>query len=111
MQNRTDLALELKEEAEEQSSLKGVSMKTRIDASNDIKETRITIKDKEGEQILGKPMGQYITIETRDLSSNDGSYHKEMSEALYLNLKEMILRLRPIPWGLRLSIISGLPAT
>ena len=69
-------------------------------------------------------MGQYITIETRDLSSNDGSYHKEMSEALYLNLKEMIprnakvlwqvlgiLRLRPIPWGLRLSIISGLPAT
>ena len=92
MQNRTDLALELKEEAEEQSSLKGVSMKTRIDASNDIKETRITIKDKEGEQILGKPMGQYITIETRDLSSNDGSYHKEMSEALYLNLKEMIPR-------------------
>ena len=38
MQNRTDLALELKEEADEQSSLKGVSMKTRIDASNDIKE-------------------------------------------------------------------------
>nr|WP_288233297.1 GPR endopeptidase [uncultured Anaerostipes sp.] len=89
MQNRTDLALELKEEAEEESKLKGVSMKTRIDASNHIRETRITIKDKEGEQVLGKPMGQYITIETKDLS---GSYHKEMSEALYLNLKEMIPR-------------------
>ena len=92
MQNRTDLALELKEEAEEESRLKGVSMKTRIDASNQIKETRITIKDKEGEQVLGKPMGQYITIEAKDLSANDGSYHKEMSEALYLNLKEMIPR-------------------
>ena len=80
------------EEAEEESRLKGVSMKTRIDASNQIKETRITIKDKEGEQVLGKPMGQYITIEAKDLSANDGSYHKEMSEALYLNLKEMIPR-------------------
>ena len=37
-------------------------------------------------------MGQYITIEAKDLSANDGSYHKEMSEALYLNLKEMIPR-------------------
>ena len=48
------------------------------------------IKNKKGEDILGKPKGSYITIEARNLSSNDGSYHKEMSEALYLNLKEIL---------------------
>lgn len=92
MQNRTDLALELKEDMGEESPLSGVTMKTRIDTSNHIKETKIVIKDEKGERALGKPKGQYITIETKDLSKNDGEYHKEMSEALFLNLKDMIPR-------------------
>lgn len=92
MQNRTDLALELKEDMEEESLLSGVTVKTRIDTSNHIKETKIIIKDKNGEKALGKPKGQYITIETKDLSSNDGDFHREMSEALFLNLKDMIPR-------------------
>lgn len=90
MQNRTDLALELKEDMEETSAFSGVSIKTRIDASHHIKETRITIKNKKGERAFGKPMGQYITIETKDLASNDGDFHREMSHALCQNLQEMI---------------------
>lgn len=90
MQNRTDLALELKEEKEEESPLSGVAVKTRIDTANHIKETKIFIKNKQGEKALGKPKGQYITIETKNLAQNDGGFHKEMSEALFLNLKEMI---------------------
>lgn len=92
MQNRTDLALELKEEMEEESLLSGVSVKTRIDTSNHIKETKIVIKNQKGEEALGKPKGQYITIETKDLSRNDGGFHREMSEALFLNLKDLIPR-------------------
>lgn len=90
MYNRTDLALELKEDMDEQIMLSGVSVKTRIDTANHIKETKIVIKNKKGEEAIGKPMGQYITIETKDLSRNDGEFHREMSEALYLNLKDMI---------------------
>lgn len=90
MQNRTDLALELKEDAEESSRLSGIAVSTRIDASHHIKETKITIKNKKGEEVLGKPKGQYITIETKDLSRNDQGFHKEMSDALYFNLKNMI---------------------
>ena len=90
MQNRTDLALELKEEKNLGYTQSGISVKTRIDTTNHIKETKIMIKNKKGEQALGKPKGNYITIEADDLSSNDGSFHKEMSEALYLNLREMI---------------------
>ncbi len=82
MQNRTDLALELKEEKNIGSAQSGIIVKTRIDTTNHIKETKIIIKTKR-EDSLGKPKGTYITIEAKDLSTNDGSFHKEMSEALF----------------------------
>ena len=90
MQNRTDLALELKEEKNIGSAESGIIMKTRIDTANHIKETKILIQNKKGERSLGKPKGSYITIEAGDLSSNDGSFHKEMSEALFLNLRQLL---------------------
>ena len=90
MQNRTDLALELKEEKNIGSAQSGIIVKTRIDTTNHIKETKIIIKNKKGEDSLGKPKGTYITIEAKDLSTNDGSFHKEMSEAM-LNKKKKIL--------------------
>ena len=61
MQNRTDLALELKEEKNIGSAQSGIIVKTRIDTTNHIKETKIIIKNKKGEDSLGKPKGTYIT--------------------------------------------------
>ena len=90
MQNRTDLALELKEEKNIGSAESGIIVKTRIDTANHIKETKILIQNKKGERSLGKPKGSYITIEAGDLSSNDGSFHIEMSEALFLNLRQLL---------------------
>ena len=90
MQNRTDLALELKEEKNIGSAESGIIVKTRIDTAKHIKETKILIQNKKGERSLGKPKGSYITIEAGDLSSNDGSFHKEMSEALFLNLRQLL---------------------
>jgi len=90
MQNRTDLALELKEEKNIGSAQSGIIVKTRIDTTNHIKETKIIIKNKKGEDSLGKPKGTYITIEA------NGSFHKEMSEALFLNLKEMLNKKKKI---------------
>ena len=57
MQNRTDLALELKEEKNIGSAQSGIIVKTRIDTTNHIKETKIIIKNKKGEDSLGKPKG------------------------------------------------------
>ena len=92
MQNRTDLALELKEEKNIGSAQSGIIVKTRIDTTNHVKETKIIIKNKKGEDSLGKPKGTYITIEAKDLSTNDGSFHK----ALFLNLKEMLNKKKKI---------------
>ena len=96
MQNRTDLALELKEEKNIGSAESGILVKTRIDTTNHIKETKIIIKNKKGEESLGKPKGTYITIEAKDLSANDGSFHKEISEAIFLILKEMLNKKKKI---------------
>lgn len=96
MQNRTDLALELKEEKNIGSAESGIIVKTRIDTAKHIKETKILIQNKKGERSLGKPKGSYITIEAGDLSSNDGSFHKEMSEALFLNLRQLLGRRKKI---------------
>lgn len=46
MQNRTDLALELKEEKNIGSAESGIIVKTRIDTANHIKETKILIQNK-----------------------------------------------------------------
>ena len=54
MQNRTDLALELKEEKNIGSAESGIIVKTRIDTANHIKETKILIQNKKGERSLGK---------------------------------------------------------
>ena len=83
MQNRTDLALELKEEKNIGSAQSGIIVKTRIDTTNHIKETKIIIKNKKGEDSLGKPKGTYSTIEAKDLSTNDGSFHKEMRSIVF----------------------------
>ena len=57
MQNRTDLALELKEEKNIGSAESGIIVKTRIDTANHIKETKIIIKNKKGEISFRKHKG------------------------------------------------------
>ena len=56
MQNRTDLALELKEEKNIGSAQSGIIVKTRIDTTNHIKETKIIIKNKKGEENQREPI-------------------------------------------------------
>ena len=57
MQNRTDLALELKEEKNIGSAESGIIVKTRIDTANHIKETKIIIKNKKEKFLLENQKG------------------------------------------------------
>ncbi|MDO4554705.1 MAG: GPR endopeptidase [Lachnospiraceae bacterium] len=87
---RTDLAVEMQEELEEESYLEGISIRTKIDRHKNIKETIIQVENKTGANILGKPEGFYITIEGDDLSGLDESYHESMSNALAKHLKKLL---------------------
>ena len=63
MKGRTDLAIELANENIE--SHDGISIKSN--KKEDITVTEITVKNKTGEKVVGKPAGDYITIEFPDL--------------------------------------------
>lgn len=88
-QVRTDLALEAREYVEgANQSLRGVSVEEYDRAESDIHVTKVHITTKNGEKILGKPMGTYITLEVpnlcemgenTDVSENHTAIAKEIS--------------------------------
>lgn len=87
---RTDLAVELQEDIKDSGSVDGIRIITKVHPNKQMKETHITIENEEGERKLGKPIGNYITIESDQLCEGDTSYHEEMSETVLVHLKRLM---------------------
>lgn len=87
---RTDLALELKEDIDEEDLLKGIRIEANKNDNGDISITSIWVEDEEGAKRIGKPIGTYITIESEKLRGNDESYNEEMSDALFGQLVALL---------------------
>lgn len=87
---RTDLALEVRESfPEDDVEVKGVVLtKEKVD-EKDIEVTTVIIKDKHGEEAMGKPMGTYITIEAPHLNEDDESYHRPLSNEIAKYVKKL----------------------
>lgn len=92
---RTDLALELKDDIEEDMS-DGVLIYTNYRDESDIKETIIEVTNKKGERLLGKPVGKYITLESNRLRGEDEGVHEPFVNALHEHLADMIDEARKI---------------
>lgn len=84
---RTDLALEAKEiqEGKGKKDIPGVAVE--VDGDEDIKITRVRIEEEVGAKIMGKPKGNYITLEVSRLKENDIDLMEDVSRAL---AKELI---------------------
>ena len=89
IQGRTDLALELQEELQE-SEIDGIKIERKVDKNCGISQVKIVVETKEAEQIIGKPMGEYITLESETFLEEDDSYYEDMSEALHFVLRDFI---------------------
>lgn len=87
---RTDLALELREDIEDEQPLNGVKIYTKVSDDSDIRETIIKVTDKKGEKTLGKPIGTYITLESDMLRRSDEGIHEPFVHVLHRHLKKMI---------------------
>ena len=87
---RTDLALESKEMYDEENNVEisGVVVDKANKGSVDI--TRIEITDENGSQALGKPKGNYITLEVPGLRNADSDLKDEVSLALSNELRNII---------------------
>jgi len=90
-QVRTDLALEARESiSEADSELRGVRVEEYYKDEDDIQVTKVIIDTKNAAKTMGKPIGTYVTMEAPALLEPDEGYHREISECLAEELKNMI---------------------
>ena len=88
---RTDLALEATERfIEENVEIRGVEISEDYDEEKDVRTTVVKITTENGARTMGRPQGNYITIEAPGLSMSDEDYHREISEKLALHLKKLL---------------------
>lgn len=89
---RTDLALEAKElweeSAEETTQLRGVL--AREEQVGNCRITHVEILDAEGEKALGKPKGNYVTLEMETLCSPGKSNYVQAAEILAEQLGKLL---------------------
>ena len=87
---RTDLALENKEHiCENGHDLSGVDVTTEIDDDMGITVTWVSITDETGASAMGKPVGNYITIESGAMKENDTAAHEEIIKILARKLGKL----------------------
>lgn len=88
---RTDLAVELEEDIEcESGKIDGIEVIEEWNKKNNIKITRVIVKNENGKQLIGKDVGNYITLESDELAYPDEGYHREMSEQIAKYVKKLL---------------------
>ena len=88
---RTDLALEVRENMEENASeCRGVSVHEEDREESESRITRVVIETMNGARAMGKPMGTYITLEAPAMALPDENYHQEISRELAQQLRNII---------------------
>lgn len=87
---RTDLAIEAKEHyaKEHKNEIDGVIVEEEI--INDSKVTKVKIESEEGAKKLGKPIGNYITINIPEHTVYDGELMDDLSKAVGISLKDLV---------------------
>lgn len=89
---RTDLALEAKEiyqaKHKKEKDIDGIEVLTEID--KDIKVTTVKVKDDNGAKKIGKPKGNYVTIDLPDFTAYDGETMDRVSQVVAEILGRMV---------------------
>lgn len=80
---RTDLALEQRERfVLDQIEIPGVAVEETYDDMCEVRVTTVRIETENGAAVMGKPVGNYITLEAPKMAEADESYHREISGKL-----------------------------
>ena len=89
---RTDLAIEARElaqqDAAEADQLEGVDVKT--EETSDYFLTHVRIFSEEGSRLMGKPKGDYITLESEMLKENNAECHEKIIKVLAENIRSLV---------------------
>lgn len=87
---RTDLAIEVAQmfKEERNQNLNGVTIEKKLDEGSEI--TIVKVVNEEGAKSIGKPIGNYITIEIPEYTVYDGELMNDVSESLGRTLKKLL---------------------
>jgi spore protease len=92
-QARTDLALEARESIDEaEGELRGVRVEEYYKKEEDVRVTKVMIDTKNAANLMGKPVGIYVTMEAPSMVEPDEGYHREISDCLAKELSAMLPR-------------------
>lgn len=107
MDIRTDLAIELHAKAVSElkgNDIDGIEIEEK--KFNEYKLTRIKIINEKGEKILGKPIGNYVTVEFGRVTAAETDKFINISKCLECEIKQMVLdKCKVLP---KKVLISGL---
>lgn len=84
---RTDLAIEVTEmitKETESTNIEGVEL--YVDDIDDIEVSWVKIKNEIGQKTMGKPIGNYVTIESEAMKDNDVAMHEKITDIFSKNL-------------------------
>lgn len=91
---RTDLAIEisdvLKLDKDEDYQIPGVEIHQKAIENKEIIITRVRILNEEGEENMGKPQGNYITIECPGIKQNNPSLHEKVIDVLSQSVASLL---------------------
>jgi len=88
---RTDLALESREYLHDESGreIPGVEITVEEDDELGITVTWVSITNEDGAEAMGKPMGNYITLESPTMKESDPEVHEEIAKILARKLGQL----------------------
>ncbi len=90
-QIRTDLAMEAREfYCEQNKNKEPAGVETRTEEQDGVLVTRVRILNSRGEQLLGKPEGNYVTLECRELTSGNPADAERISKILSQELERLL---------------------
>ena len=87
---RTDLAIETAEILTEDTSyIEGIRVKNLESEDKNISLCKVEIYNENGEKVMGKPIGNYITIESSSIKENDSAQHERIIKLMGKTLVEL----------------------
>ncbi len=93
-ERKTDLALEIRESFPRNNvEIKGVVLEKHYDKKGRANVTTLKIKDEKGSRAMGKPMGNYVTVESEDMPK-DGIPKEDLLRCIERELEKMVKDLK-----------------
>lgn len=89
---RTDLAIEITEQLTKKSpnnSIEGVKIEVSQSDDKEITLTWVEITNEHGAESMGRPIGNYITLESSAMKENDAQAHENVIKVLSQNLVKL----------------------